>query len=75
MLLVLGLILAAPSIPNPEPHFALIESRATLIVCPFYEVKIHESWKSLIANSTNLKTCIIGDYDDMKKISYAQIRS
>jgi hypothetical protein len=72
---ILGLILAAPSSPNPEPHFALIESRATLIVCPFYEVKLHESWKSLIANSTNLKTCIIGDYDDMKKISYAQIRS
>ncbi len=52
MLLVLGLILAAPSKTIPEPHPALIESRATLIVRPCYDVKIHESWKNVIANST-----------------------
>ena len=75
MSLVLGLILVAPSKTIPEPHAALIESRATLIVCPSYDAKIHESWKSVIAKSTTLKTCVIGDYEDMKKISYEQIRS
>ena len=70
--LVLGLTLASPPKENLDPHPTLIESRATLILCPNH---LSKQWKDEIERATNLKIYVINTIVQLRALTYEQVRS
>jgi SNF2 family DNA or RNA helicase len=69
---VLGLVLASPPKEKLDPHPTLIESRATLVLCPNH---LSKQWQDEIARATNLKVHVINTIVQLRALTYEQVRS
>lgn len=69
---VLGLVLAAPPKSEIEPHPSLIDSKATLIMCPEH---ISKQWHDEITGATNLKVLLVSDVEALLPCTYEDFQS
>eukprot|EP00029_Vermamoeba_vermiformis_P009184 TRINITY_DN4500_c0_g1_i2.p1 TRINITY_DN4500_c0_g1~~TRINITY_DN4500_c0_g1_i2.p1 ORF type:complete len:980 (+),score=214.26 TRINITY_DN4500_c0_g1_i2:150-3089(+) len=69
---ILGLVLASPPKEQLDPHPTLIESRATLVMCPNH---LSKQWQDEIERATDLKVFVINTITQLRALTYEKVRS